>query len=90
MGSVSAIKLLQVVENVENALGIELIIAAMATDLRGISSSKPLEAAKARLRKEVAPLKEDRVMYKDIENAARMVADGEILAAFLESQAEIV
>lgn len=90
MGSVSAIKLLQVVENVENALGIELIIAAMATDLREISSSKPLEAAKAHLRKEVAPLKEDRVMYKDIENAARMVADGEILAAVLDSKAEIV
>ena len=90
MGSVSAIKLLQVIENVENALGVELIIAAMATDLREIDSSQPIEAAKARLRKEVKPLKEDRVMYKDIENAARMVADGEILKAALQSGAKIV
>ena len=61
-----------------------------ATDLREIDSSQPIEAAKARLRKEVKPLKEDRVMYKDIENAARMVADGEILKAALQSGAKIV
>lgn len=90
MGSVSAIKLLQILENVSNSLGIELIIAAQALDLREHPSSEPLEAVKAYLREEVPMLKEDRVMYKELEAANRMVANGEILDIALKAGAKIV
>ncbi|HQQ68363.1 MAG TPA: histidine ammonia-lyase, partial [Candidatus Cloacimonadota bacterium] len=81
MGSVSAIKLQQIVENVNHVIAIELIIAASALDQRGIASSPALERAKASLRKEVAALAEDRVMYSDLATAAKMTKNADILSA---------
>jgi len=81
MGSVSAIKLQQIVENVNQVIAIEWIIAASALDQRGIASSPALESAKASLRKEVPVLAEDRVMYSDLAAAAKMTKNADILSA---------
>ena len=79
MGSVSANKLLQVVQNVKTVLAIELMIACQALDQRGIPSSPALERVKALLRKSVPHLEEDRVMYPDVDAATDLVGSSGIL-----------
>ncbi|MDY0151728.1 MAG: histidine ammonia-lyase [Candidatus Cloacimonas sp.] len=78
MGSVSAIKLLQVIDNVTTALGIELLVAGSALDQRGLNSSPALEKVKAALRESVPPLKGDRIMYPDVNNAIALVRSARI------------
>jgi len=73
MGSVSAIKLCQVVPNVASVLGIELLIAAAALDQREQPSSPILEKVKAALREKVPALAEDRIIHGDINNAIALV-----------------
>lgn len=79
MASISARKYTSVIENVTQVLGIELLVAASGLDQRA-----PLKPAKRvgklydTLRKEVTPLTEDRILYKDIRAAARLVAQGDI------------
>lgn len=73
MGSVSAIKLCQVISNVASVLGIELLIAAAALDQREKPSSPVLERVKAALRESVQSLAEDRIMYDDINSAIALV-----------------
>jgi histidine ammonia-lyase len=81
MGSVSAIKLLQVLQNVSNVIAIELLISAQALDGRDYPSSKALEAAKARLREDVPALQEDRVMYPDVNASIALIDAAAILIA---------
>jgi histidine ammonia-lyase len=82
MGPIAARKALKVLENTERILGIEAMAASQALDLR-----KPLvpadgpNAARARLRQEVAFLSADRVLHEDLEGAARLVRSGALLAA---------
>lgn len=78
MGSVSAIKLLQVMDNVASVLGIELLIACAALDERKLKSSAVLENVKACLRETVAPMQEDRIMYPDVNNAIAIVKSDRI------------
>jgi histidine ammonia-lyase len=66
MGSVSANKLLQVVENVNTVLAIELMIAIQALDYREMQSSPAIEILRYKIRKKVKPLKRDRILYEDI------------------------
>ncbi len=70
MGGNAATKLLKVIENVEYILAIELMNAAQGVDFRRPTKTSPiLENLLAAFRKEVAFLKEDRVMYVDIQKA---------------------
>jgi len=78
MGSVSAIKLLQVMDNVASVLGIELLIACAALDERKLKSSETLERVKALLRESVAPMQEDRIMYPDVNNAIALIKSDRI------------
>ena len=73
MGSISAIKLCQIVQNVASVLGIELLIGCSALDQRQICSSPVLEKVKASLRENVAPLDGDRIMYPDVNKAIELV-----------------
>jgi len=66
MGSVSANKLLQVVENVNTVLAIELMIALQSLDYREIPSSPSIEILRHKIRKKVKPLKRDRILYEDV------------------------
>jgi histidine ammonia-lyase len=79
MGSVSARKLLQVVANVRSALAIEIMTAAAGIDQRRpLKPSKGVSAAQAIVRDRVAPMIEDRPLYKDIEATAALI-DGALV-----------
>ena len=85
MGSISAKKLLSVVENVKNALAIELMTAAAGVDQRApLAPSSGVAAAHATLRGKVAPMTEDRPLYGDIEAVARLIDDGSLVASAAE------
>jgi histidine ammonia-lyase len=82
MGSVSARKLRQVVENVRQSLAIEILTAAAGLDQRApLAPSRGVGAAHAAVRSRVAPLTEDRPLYGDIGAVASMIADGSLVGA---------
>ncbi len=82
MGSVSAKKLRDVVVNVKNCLAIELMTAAAGIDQRKpLKPSTGVQAAHAAIRAKVAPMTEDRPLYRDIEAVAVLVASGELVNA---------
>jgi len=82
MGSVSALKLRRVVDNVRNCLAIEVMTAAAGLDQRKpLTPSKGVRAVLAKVREQVAPMTEDRVLYKDIAAVASMLVDGTLVAA---------
>ncbi|QQA44223.1 histidine ammonia-lyase [Pelagovum pacificum] len=75
-------RLLLMTENLFRIIGIEAITAAQGVALRGpLTTSPSLASAIARLRKDVAELKEDRYMAPDLEAAARLVESGALAAA---------
>ncbi len=72
MGSVSARKFRQVARNVENSLAIELLTAAAGIDQRApLTPANGVAAAHSCIREVVAPLTEDRPLYKDIAAIAK-------------------
>ena len=74
MGMTAALKLRQVVENAEMVLGIELMTAAQALEFRlPLRAALRVEAARARVREFVAPLREDRVLSGDITKLAAAI-----------------
>jgi len=76
MGSVSALKLRQVITNVRNALAIEIMTAAAGLDQRKpLTPSKGVRAALEKVRTRVAPMTADRPLYKDIEETAGLLGD---------------
>jgi histidine ammonia-lyase len=77
MGMTAALKLRQVVENAEMVLGIELMTAAQALEFRlPLRAALRVEAARARVREFVAPLREDRVLAGDITGLAAAIRGG--------------
>ena len=77
MGMTAALKLRQVVENAEMVLGIELMTAAQALEFRlPLRAALEVEAARARVREFVAPLREDRVLGGDITKLAAAIRAG--------------
>jgi histidine ammonia-lyase len=85
MGSVSARKLQQVVANVRSALAIEILTAAAGLDQRApLAPSKGVAAAFSAVRAAIAPLTEDRPLYRDIETVAQMISRGTLAAAAQE------
>ena len=75
-----------VVENTERILGIELLTACQALDLRAplIPASGPSAALKF-VRQKIPRLEEDRILCDDQELAASMIRDGSLLGAVEES-----
>jgi histidine ammonia-lyase len=78
MGMTGALKLRQIVENVEHVVAIELMCAAQGLEYRrplnpGFEVGRAYEA----IRRVVTPLDEDRVLAGDIEKLAGVVRDGE-------------
>jgi histidine ammonia-lyase len=89
MGSVSAVKLLQVTRNVANVLAIELLISMAALDQRGLPSSPALEAVRRLVRSSIPPLAEDRVMYPDIRKAIELVDSDAVCEAVRRSAIDL-
>ena len=80
MGMTGALKLRQIVENVERIVAIELMCAAQAIEFRRpLRSSEPIEGAVAELRKILPRLQQDRVLSSDIEALAAAVRSGVFL-----------
>jgi histidine ammonia-lyase len=80
LGANAATKARRVVDNVEQILGIELLTAVQALDLRrsaghGPRSSPALEAVAAAFREVVTFVPRDRVLYPDLHRAARFVRE---------------
>jgi histidine ammonia-lyase len=82
MGSISAKKFREVVTNAETVIAIECMVAGAGIDQRmPLKPAAGVGAAHAALRKRVAPLAEDRVLYTDIEQAQTLVREAELLSA---------
>ncbi len=82
MGTIGARKLRQVIKNVRNVLAIEYLAACQALDLQDASGLSPLTApAYHLLRQRVPMLEDDRIMYPDMREAARLIEDGALLRA---------
>jgi histidine ammonia-lyase len=80
MAAHGARRLLPMADNVRAILAIELMAAAQGCDFhRPLSSSPPLERARAALRAVVPALDEDRHLHPDIEAAIALVRVGAIL-----------
>lgn len=82
MGGFAARKAITVVEHVETVIAIELLAACQALDLhRPLTTTPPLEALHALVRKHVSPWKVDRQMAPDILAVQKLVQSGAALEA---------
>jgi len=85
MGTISARKCREILNNTEHVLAVELLCAAQALDL--LKADKPYkpgagtEAAWKKIRTKIPFLEADRVLSKDIEGVVAMLRSGEILSA---------
>jgi histidine ammonia-lyase len=78
MGANAAVKLFDIADNVETILGIELLNAMQALDLRGVEKSAPAVARiHADFRKEIDFISEDCEMYPMIAKAKEFVQNME-------------
>jgi histidine ammonia-lyase len=90
MGSISARKLVEVVKNVQNALAIEIMTAAAGIDQRApLKPSRGVAAAHACVREVIAPLTEDRPLFKDIEAVRALMTTGALRRAVEKVAAEL-
>ncbi|SFO18004.1 histidine ammonia-lyase [Roseovarius lutimaris] len=82
MAAHGARRLGQMIENLNRILGVELLCAAQGIDFRApLTTSDTLQRVVARVRRDVATLGEDRYLAPDLERAAVMIAEGDIVAA---------
>jgi len=82
MGAGAALKLRRALGLVRQVLAIELVLAAQALDLRApLEPGRGSEAARAAVRRRVAPLGNDRYLKADLDAARALAEDGSVLAA---------
>ena len=89
MGSVSAHKLWQVLQNVRTVLAIELMVASQGIDFsrvdpetkRLMKPGKGVRAAHAMVRKHLSHLSADRVLHDDIQTALHLVRNNSVTGA---------
>jgi len=79
MGMNTAIKNGQILDNAMGVLGIELMAAAQALDIRELTPGKGVQAARKVIRKHVDFLDEDRPLYPDHTRMKELVKSCEIL-----------
>jgi histidine ammonia-lyase len=84
MGAVAARKAAQIVANVEQIVGIEVLCAAQALEFRGgraAAAGRGTAAAYAAVRERISAIDDDRVLAPDLAAAASLVRDGRLLDA---------
>jgi histidine ammonia-lyase len=82
MAAHAARRLLPMAENLAYILGIELLAGCQGCDFHApLRSGAALERVRARLRSDVAPLDDDRLLAPDLAKAADLVLSGAIVAA---------
>ena len=75
-------RLLAMTENLFSIIGIELLTAAQGVELRApLRTGTELSKVLRSIRAEVPTLERDRYLAPDLETAARLVADGTIVAS---------
>lgn len=80
MGTIAARKAYEIAKNLRSVLAIEYLSACQGIDLRGEGRlAKATQIAYNRLREDVPKLEEDRIMYVDIEKAAKILQEAELL-----------
>lgn len=80
MGSISARKAREILNNVMNVLAIEVMTAAQAIDFGEVEKLSPAtKAAYNKVRGEVAVLENDRVMYLDINKCYKLVTSNSLV-----------
>jgi len=86
MGSVSARKLLSIVENVWHCIAIEVLSASFGLDQRlPLLPGVGVRAAHAKIRETVLPLEGDRPLHVDIKKVAHLLRSGGLLTAVNDS-----
>jgi len=82
MGMLAALKARQAAELLRTVLSVELLCACQALDLRSpLASSRPLTRVLARVRTEIPPMWEDRLVHDDILKACALIDSGEVVRA---------
>ena len=82
MGSISALKLLSVLNNVEHVLAVELLTAAQALDFRApMRPGRGVELAHCALRDHVQHALQDYEVRNDLERCAELLRDGSLVSA---------
>ncbi|QXQ06011.1 histidine ammonia-lyase [Sphingosinicellaceae bacterium] len=82
MAAHGARRLLEMAENATAVIGIELLAAVQGCDFHApLASSVALQAARARLRRVVPTLEDDRHFHPDLEAANAIVRDGALIEA---------
>lgn len=82
MAAHGARRLMPMVRNLENILGVELLCAAQGVEFRvPLATSEPLARVISRLRESVATLGDDRYMADDLAAAAALVHEGAVTGA---------
>jgi histidine ammonia-lyase len=89
MGATAAHKAAEIVRNVTDVLGIAVLVATQAMDLRGGTFAPASRAMRDRLREEIPFWSEDRYASADILKASRLVLSGQLLAV-VEEQAGVI
>lgn len=81
MGTNSAIKLMEIVDNLKNIIAIEFLLGAQALEFAENETSENTKAVYNNIRKKIAPLKRDRPPYPDIAELCSMIESGDLLKA---------
>jgi len=82
MSLTAALKAKRIVENVENVLAMELLVAAEGLEYRKpLKPGKGAYAAYRLIREHIPPLEGDREFWRDIEEIKALIEDGSLLAA---------
>jgi histidine ammonia-lyase len=80
MGSISARKLVQVVDNVRRSLAIEVLTAAQGLEQRlPLKGGVGVEAARSAVRAVVPALERDRPLYADIEQISELIRERRLI-----------
>ena len=76
----AALKLKQIVSNLEKILAIEFLCAAQGVDyLRPLKAGATIEAAYQYIRAHISHVGTDRALYRDIEEMCRMMNESEFI-----------
>ena len=97
MGSISAQKARQVLENVQTVIAIEFMVAAQGMDFSRIhptthklmNAGKGVQAAYDSVRRRIKHLNGDRVLHDDIQIALSMVKENSVLVAVEKAIGEL-
>lgn len=82
MGTIAARKARKILDNAEKVVGIELFAASQALFMRGEDKAAPAtKAVYDYIRKSVAPIHDDIVMYEQMNKFDAMIKNGEIVQA---------